>query len=102
MRFLLSLATQKGMYLYQTDIQGAYLQADLNEEIYMAMPSRISEFDSAAPTEGKHVCRILKGIYGLKQSGFAWAKCFKDFMTDNPEYGLNFTPCRIIIAKHSL
>ena len=38
MRFLLSLACQKGYLLSQSDITGAYLQSYLNEDIYMDVP----------------------------------------------------------------
>jgi hypothetical protein len=37
------------------------------------------------------VCQIKKGIYGLKQSGYAWAHTFKDFMLSDPEYDMGFS-----------
>ena len=37
------------------------------------------------------VCLIKKGIYGLHQSGYAWAQCFKDFMIHDKEYAMGFT-----------
>jgi hypothetical protein len=35
---LLALAARKDMELHQIDVVGAYLQGDLNEEIYMTPP----------------------------------------------------------------
>jgi hypothetical protein len=41
---------------------------------------------------GEWACRIQKGLYGLKQSGFTWSECFKDFLTNEPKYRLGFKP----------
>jgi len=84
MRFLMSLATQKRMLLYQTDIQGAYLESYLDDEIYMHVPDGIDN-----PNK---LCRLIRGLYGCKQSGWAWSECFKEFMTADPTYNMNFKP----------
>jgi hypothetical protein len=89
MRYLMSMATQKKYILYQTDIQGAYLESYLDPELelYMDVPKSLPQVDA----EGKpRVCKLHRGLYGLKQSGFAWSQCFKEFMTD-PKYNMNFT-----------
>jgi len=85
MRFLMSLATQKRMLLYQTDIQGAYLESYLDDEIYMHVPDGIDGHSN-------QYCRLIRGLYGCKQSGWAWSECFKEFMTHDPAYNMNFTP----------
>ena len=85
MRFLMSLATQKSMLLYQTDIQGAYLESYLDDEIYMYPPEGLEGHSN-------HFCRLLRGLYGCKQSGWAWSQCFKEFMTSDPKYDMNFAP----------
>jgi hypothetical protein len=88
MRFLMSLATQKNLMLYQTDITQAYLEAELNEDIYMDMPKGMEYSDS--PANAKDVLKLHRSLYGLKQAGFAWSQCFRDFMT-SPEYNMGFT-----------
>jgi len=88
MRFLMSLATQKNYLLFQTDIQGAYLEPDLKDEIYMEPPL------SMCPEGTKNsdlLLKINKGLYGLKQSGWAWAQCFKDFLLHDTDYQMGFT-----------
>jgi hypothetical protein len=85
MRFLMSLATQNQMQLYQTDIQGAYLEAYLDDEIYMHNPEGIEGHDH-------QFCRLVRGLYGCKQSGWAWSQCFKEFMTSDPKYDMDFKP----------
>jgi hypothetical protein len=88
MRYLMSLSTQKGHILYQSDIQAAYLESHITEDLYMEVPPNLSPVDeNGAP----RVCKIKRGIYGAKQAGHAWAKCFKEFMT-SPEHGIEFTP----------
>ena len=91
MRFLLSLATQKNYLLYQTDIQGAYLEADIDDEVYI--PTMLDGKGNPPVDENGEplVCLIKKGIYGLHQSGYAWAQCFKDFMLHDKEYAMGFT-----------
>ena len=88
MRFLMSLATQKGYQLYQTDIQGAYLESDIDDEIYMDVPPNLPRFDADGDPI---VCKIERGLYGLKQSGYAWSQCFKEFMMHDPKYQMGFT-----------
>jgi len=89
MRFLMSLATQKNYLLFQTDIQGAYLEPDLKDEIYMEPPLSMCP---DGPKKSDILLKINKGLYGLKQSGWAWAQCFKDFLTRDPDYHMGFTP----------
>lgn len=48
----------------QMDVIAAYLNGTLNEEIYMIQPPGFEK--------GNLVCRLIKGLYGLKQSGRVW------------------------------
>ena len=55
--------------LHQVDIVGAYLQGDLNEEIYMEVLEGVKE-------KGKEgwCWKLMKALYGLKQVGHQWKK----------------------------
>ncbi|CAM8981982.1 unnamed protein product [Rhodiola kirilowii] len=66
-RIILSLATNLEWELWQMDVKNAFLQGELEEEVYMLPPPGLE--DSVKP--GK-VLRLKKAIYGLKQSPRAW------------------------------
>jgi hypothetical protein len=68
-RTILSMAAILDMELHQIDIKGAYLNGELtaDEVIYMRQPP-----GNPAPDSSGKVCRLLKTLYGLKQSGRRW------------------------------
>lgn len=68
-RAVLALVAHHDWELHQMDVRSAYLNGDLDEEIYMKQPTGYVE-------EGKEscVCRLKKGLYGLKQAGRLWNK----------------------------
>ena len=72
-RILLSLAVNLDWKFHQLDIKNAFLNGDLEEEIYMRIPP---EFEKDYMKE--KVCRLKKSLYGLKQSPRAWLKRFSD------------------------
>ncbi|RVW60435.1 Retrovirus-related Pol polyprotein from transposon RE1 [Vitis vinifera] len=65
--------------LHQFDVKNAFLHGDLEEDIYMDIPSGY-----VANTEGNIVCKLQRTLYGLKQSPRAW---FGRFSTAMKKYG---------------
>ena len=61
-KVLLALATSQKWHLVQFDVNNAFLNGDLFEEVYMDLPIGY----------GKHgarlVCKLHKLIYGFKQA----------------------------------
>lgn len=62
-RILISLAATMEWELHQLDVKNAFLHRDLQEEIYMMQP-----LGFVAKGESLKVCKLIKSIYGLKQS----------------------------------
>jgi hypothetical protein len=62
-RVLLSLAGSHGLIIHQMDVKTAFLNGELEEEIYMDQPDRFI----ANGQEGM-VCKLLKSLYDLKQA----------------------------------
>ncbi len=61
-RCILALAAIEDMEIHQMDVKTAFLNGDLEEEIYMEEPEGFTQ-------EGEHlVCKLHKSLYGLKQS----------------------------------
>jgi len=63
---ILALAAIEDMEIHQMDVKTAFLNVDLEEEIYMEQPKGFTH-------EGEHlVCKLHKSLYGLKQFPRAW------------------------------
>ena len=59
-RILLSLAAHYNWQLLQYDVKNVFLHGDLDEEIYMNIPSGFEG------NTGNKVCKLKKALYGLK------------------------------------
>ncbi len=57
------------------DVKTAFLYGNLEEEIYMDQPEGF-----VVPGRESEVCKLMKSIYGLKQSPRAWNSRFNDFL----------------------
>ena len=66
-RVILSLAANLDWPLHQLDIKNAFLNGELEEEVYMQIPPRLE-----SPNTSNMVCKLHKSLYGLKQSPRAW------------------------------
>ena len=75
-RVLLSLAASHGLLIHQMDVKTAFLNRELNEEIYMDQPNEFV----ANGQEGM-VCKLLKPLYGLKQAPKQWHEKFDRILT---------------------
>ena len=55
------------MLVNHYDVKTAFLNGDINEELYMKQPEGFVK-----PGEEQKVCQIKKALYGLKQSARSW------------------------------
>ena len=72
---LLAYAVENNMQIHQMDVVTAFLNGELNEDIYMEQPEGYS-------VKGKEhlVCKLQKSLYGLKQSPRCWNATFSEHM----------------------
>ena len=63
-RMLLALAARDDLELHQMDVKTAFLNGDLDEEIYMHLPPGFRKANV--------VWKLKKGLYGLKQASRQW------------------------------
>ncbi|CAM8888151.1 unnamed protein product [Rhodiola kirilowii] len=74
-RLVLSIAISRGWPIRQFDVDNAFLNGDLHENVYMSQPPGFR--DTKYP---EHVCLLKKAIYGLKQSPRAWFHKLREFL----------------------
>ena len=97
LRVLLQFAVQNALQIHQMDVKSAYLHAPLEEEIYVNPPKGFGEVDESG---GKLVWKLLKSLYGLKQSGRNWHNHLRQFLFEKKFVQSDADPC-IFIYKHS-
>ena len=72
---VLSVAVSRQWPLRQLDVNNAFLQGKLEDDVLMTQPSGFQ--DHSNPTA---VCKLHKAIYGLKQAPRAWYNELKTFL----------------------
>jgi len=72
----LALVAHFDMELHQMDVKTAFLNGELEEEVYMKQPEGFSS------SKGEHlVCKLKKSIYGLKQASRQWYLRFHEVIS---------------------
>lgn len=95
-RYLMGLAAKLDLDINQMDAITAFLQSDLNEDIYMAQPE---EFDD---NTGR-VCKLNKAIYGLKQASRSWNNKLNKILLQKGYRKSKLDPCVYIKTdRHAL
>ncbi|SOV06148.1 uncharacterized protein UDID_19416 [Ustilago sp. UG-2017a] len=85
-RAILALAVQNNWEVHALDITMAYLNSTLKEAIYMKPP----EGSGVAPSK---VYKVVKGLYGLKQSGREWNQEFDRSLRRMGFFQVECAPC---------
>ena len=76
LRIIMALVAHYDLELHQMDVKTAFLNGNLEEEVYMDQPEGFS-------VKGKEdmVCKLKRSIYGLKQASRQWYLKFNDTIT---------------------
>ena len=80
-RFLLAHAAEQNYQIHQVDVKTAFLNGELEEEVYVKVPPGIN-------AEGR-IWRLHKALYGLKQAAKAWYDKWTEALA-----ALNFAPAK--------
>lgn len=72
-RLLIALASIHGLVIHQMDVKTAFLNGDLDEEVYMKQPEGF-----IVKGQEHKVCRLIKSLYGLKQAPKQWHQKFDE------------------------
>ncbi|KAG5527251.1 hypothetical protein RHGRI_028223 [Rhododendron griersonianum] len=70
-RILMALASIYHLQIHQMDVKTAFLNGDIDEEVYMDQPEGF-----VLPGNERKVCKLTKSLYGLKQAPKQWHQKF--------------------------
>ena len=82
-RAILAVGAALDFEVHQVDIKTAFLNGDLEEEVYVSQPPG---YENGNP---RVVCRLRKALYGLKQAPRAWHKTL-----DVKLQSMGYFPCK--------
>ena len=87
-RTVLAIANELDLEVHQMDVKTAFLNGDLDCEIYMNQPEGFID-----PERQEMVCKLRKSIYGLKQAARCWNKKIDSFFKESGYTQSNADPC---------
>ncbi|GJR60119.1 retrovirus-related pol polyprotein from transposon TNT 1-94 [Tanacetum coccineum] len=74
-RIFLAFAALMNMVVYQMDVKTAFLNGNLQEEVYVSQPDGFVD-----PDNPNQVYKLNKALYGLKQAPRAWYDMLSSFL----------------------
>ncbi|GJT60949.1 retrovirus-related pol polyprotein from transposon TNT 1-94 [Tanacetum coccineum] len=74
-RIFLTFAAHINIIVYQMDVKTAFLNGNLQEEVYVSQPDGFVD-----PDNPNHVYKLKKALYGLKQDPRAWYDMLSSFL----------------------
>ncbi|XP_019057729.1 PREDICTED: uncharacterized protein LOC109116546 [Tarenaya hassleriana] len=96
-RLVLSIAMSHGWSLRQLDMNNAFLQGHLHDDVYMMQPSGFVDQDRPS-----HVCKLHKALYGLKQAPRAWYNELRQFLISSGFKNSLADTSLFIFCKHGI
>ena len=77
-RTVLAISNHLDLELHQMNVQTAFLNGELEEEIYMVQPGGYTK-------DGREhlVCKLNNSLYGLKQASRCWFRTMDTFLKES-------------------
>ncbi|KAK3280738.1 hypothetical protein CYMTET_11434 [Cymbomonas tetramitiformis] len=96
-RLVVVLALNLGLTVYHTDVETAFLNSALDEDLYARLPRGLQY-------EGFNHAKLLKAVYGLKQAGKEWFETSDAFVMsyDDRMQRSSVEPCLYFIMVDGL
>ena len=86
-RYMCKVANSRDWNLRQIDFKNAFLNAEMDRELYMELPPGLQYVMDTSTLARGTVCRLVRGLYGAKQSPALWNKTLDTYLR-----GLGFVP----------
>ena len=77
-RMFLGFVAHSNFKVYQMDVKSAFLNGELEEEVYVEQPSWFED-----PEFSDFVYFLFKALYGLKQAPRTWYDTLSEFLLEN-------------------
>ena len=94
LRTFFAIANQYDLEVHQMDVNSAYLNGDIDAEVYMKQPEGYVD-----PNHPNKVCKLRKGLYGLKQGARCWNKKIDKFLKSEGFVASDADPCIYVKRK---
>lgn len=75
LKILLAYCCNKGLIIYQMDVETAFLNGKVKSEVYVKQPPGFEDGTDK-------VLKLDKALYGLRESPRAWYDCFDEYLRD--------------------
>ena len=77
-RILLAISVQLGLIIHTMDVNTAFLNATLEEDIWVQIPT-----GTKLPEGDDGIYKLLKSLYGLKQASRCWNHLINGYLLEN-------------------
>ncbi|CAM9952920.1 unnamed protein product, partial [Phaeothamnion confervicola] len=97
-RCVIALAAARSWRLHQMDVETAYLNALLEEELFMEAPDGFSKRGAGGR---EFVWQLHRSLYGLRQSAFNWNATISEFFVEIGFVAACPSPCVFVRRRGS-
>jgi len=84
-KVLFALAAQYDLEIDQMDVETAFLNGEIDADVYVEQPTGYGD--------SKYVCKLKRGLYGLKQSPRLWQEKLRKALNKFGYYALDADSC---------